>query len=229
MRTNPIKNHLVAFCFPFFIFLFFAPCKLLAQNNIETTPHIEVTGSAQIIVIPDEINLQINIKEYYDGGFKITVAEQEAKMKNMLKIAGVDVSKLTPLILNEEYVTIVKRSKNTNDEKRYSLTVSNVSMLVGALQVFNDLNIKDAKIISVTHSNINGLKQEVKTKAILDAKEKAKLLVSALGGKLGKPLIIRDNNIFSNDEIEDVREDEFVLAFKKIIIQCSIYARFAME
>jgi len=219
----------IVFSLLFSVLCFITPCKLLAQNNIETTPYIEVIGSAQIVVIPDEINLQIILKEYYDGGFKITVAEQEAKMKNMLKIAGIEISKLSLAKPNDDYVTIVKMNKSNTDEKRYSLTVSTVSMLVGALQVFNDLSIKDVKIISVSHSNIGGLMQEVKIKAIQDAKEKAKSLVSALGNRLGKTLIIKEDNYFPKEENEVIKEDEFGIEFKKIILKSNIYARFAIE
>jgi uncharacterized protein YggE len=196
---------------------------------MECSPYIEVTGSAQIVTTPDEINLQIILREYYDGSFKISIAEQEAKMKNMLKIAGVDITKLTLANINEDYITITKRKKEVNDEKRYYLTVSTVPILVSALQVFNDLNIKDVKIISVVYSNVDGLRQKAKIKAIQDAKEKAGLLVSAIGNKLGKPLLIKEEYFSSNDTDEEIKEDDFVLEFRKIIIQSRILARFGIE
>jgi hypothetical protein len=188
-------------------------------------------GYAQVEAVPNQINLQITLKEYYDGVYKITIAEQEAKMKNMLKIVGVDMDKVGFEGENADYVTITKKPKENITEKRYYLTLSGAAMYTNTFQVLNDLNIRDTKVISVSHSQMDVLKQTVKIQALQDAKAKADALVSAIGNKLGKPLIIRDNEyvLFPDDINEEITEDEYGIAFKKIILQSSIYARFAIE
>jgi hypothetical protein len=222
----------------FLLFLF--PCLLFAQENIETTPYIEVTGNAKIEAIPDIIIIQIALKEYYDGNFKITVLEQEAKMKSMLKITGIDLSKLTPLSSNEDYITITKKEKNLISDKTYILTVSNVPLLTSTFQVLNDLNIKDAKVVSASHSQMETLIANAKTKAIQDAKEKATLMLRAIGNTLGKPLIIRENyHIDENktkiststpfDSNSNIIEDDYMLEIRKMIVESVVYARFAIE
>jgi len=194
-------------------------------------------------VIPDRINIQIVLREFIDGRFIVKISEQEIKMTNMLKIAGVDVSKLVLADVNADYVIVRKRNTEAITEKVYILTVSTVQMLLNAFQVLNDLKITDASIISVTHSRIDSLQQAIKVEAIQDAKDKARILVRAIGNKLGRPLIIRENNFFpvggnmilrrtgtSNAmEVADIVEDENVLEFRKIKIQSSMYARFAIE
>ncbi|MDR2972800.1 MAG: SIMPL domain-containing protein [Bacteroidales bacterium] len=217
----------ILFVFPFFSF---------AQNEIENTPYIEVTGNAQLEIIPDIINVQIVLNEYYDGNFKVTINEQEAKMKNMLRIVGVDLSKLNLLNENADNVTITKKEKEITNNKTFIVTLSNVSMLTSIFQVLNDLNIKDTKFVSATHSKMDSLRLVVKRNAIIDAKEQATFILSAIGNTLGEPLIIKENiyadkNKTSTDSERnfEIIDNEYVLGFKKIKIQCSIYARFAIE
>jgi len=235
---------LTIFSFLFFTFCLLLPHTLFAQN-IETTPHIEVIGSAQMEVIPNEVNVQITLREHFDGKFKITIFEQEMKMKNMFKIAGVDLTKLNLANVNADYVTVTKKNKNITAERIYILTVSTVPMLTSSFQVLNDLNIKEARVISATHSQMDSLRQVVRIKALQDAKAKAGASLRAIGNRLGKPLIIKEIDFlpFENDVIlakhidvsnlaktkEDIIEDEYVLEFKKIKIQSSVFARFAIE
>jgi uncharacterized protein YggE len=204
---------------------------LCSAQNIENTPYIETIGYAQMEVVPNQINVQITLKEYYDGVYKITIAEQEAKMKNMLKIVGVDMTKISMGEENTEYVTVSKKSKDVITEKIYHLILSSALMFTNTFQVLNDLKIHDARVVSVSHSQMDSLRQTVKIQALQDAKAKANALVSAIGNNLGKPLIIKETeyNMYQEDLNEDIMEDEYVLEFKKIKIQNSIYTRFAIE
>ncbi|MCL2290030.1 MAG: SIMPL domain-containing protein [Bacteroidetes bacterium] len=249
MNHKSHTSHLIprtAYRFLLSAFCFLASILLSAQSiNIENLPYIEMNGSAQVEVVPDRINMQIVLREYIDGRFKVTIAEQEMKMINMLKIAGIDMSKLNLANVNADYVTITKRNTEVITEKTYHLTVSTVQMLTSAFQVLNDLNIKDARIISVTHSKMDSLQQATRIEAIRDARDKAGSLLRSIGSKLGKPLIIRENSFFpfggdmilvrrtgtpnAMEVAEDIMEDENVLEFRKIKIQSSIYARFAIE
>jgi len=182
-------------------------------------------------VVPNQINVQIALKEYYDGVYKITIAEQEAKMKNMLKIVGVDLSTIHAGEGIDDYVTFPKKNRDVITEKIYRVTLSNAAMFKSTYQVLNDLNIHDVKVVSVFHSQVDSLRQVVKIRAIQDAKAKADALVNAIGNKLGNPLIIRvtEYGLYSEDLNEDIVEDEYGLDLKKIKIQNSIYARFAVE
>jgi hypothetical protein len=223
--------------FIFFSFLF--PFLLFAQDNTEITPYIEVTGYAQMSVAPDIFNLQIVLKEYLDGKFKVTVSEQETKMKNMFKIAGVDMSKLRLKNLDNDYVVVINKENNATTEKIYILTLTTLPMLTSTLQVLSDLNINDAQIISATHSQIDTYRQSVRTSAVQDAKDRANSLLKSFGNRVGKPLIIREYEFYpygegaliaTEEEINEyIVEDEYVLAFKKIRIQSAIFVRFAIE
>jgi uncharacterized protein YggE len=199
---------------------------VMAQN-IETLPYIEVTGNAKMEVVPNQIYIQIIIRPYTDGSFKVSIAEQESKMKNMFKIAGIDVSSLNTEVENVNFVSYSKKAKENINEKKYYLTVSSLNQLTSAYHVLNDLNIKDVRVTSASHSNIDNLKQEVKALAVQDAKAQACAIFGAFGNKISRPLFIKDNELTTSGG--EVIEDEFSVQIKKVVVQSSVFARFAVE
>ena len=64
-----IKPHPI-FCFLLFAFCLL-PFSIFAQPNLATTPYIEVTGKSRMEVTPDIFDMQIVLKEYLDGKFKL--------------------------------------------------------------------------------------------------------------------------------------------------------------
>jgi uncharacterized protein YggE len=69
------KNYVLAAC------LFLAAPFLHAQvaaDETKKTPYIEVTGSAEMEIVPDEIYIQVTLQERYNGKEKITMEKQDA-------------------------------------------------------------------------------------------------------------------------------------------------------
>lgn len=242
MTNIKSKNNFFALLVAFFVTFCALSTKTVQAQNIENTPYIEVTGNANLEIVPDKIYVQIVLKERIDGKNKITISEQEKKMKDYLKKIGIDLNNLNISDLNADYVTIKKKEKDVITEKKYSLLLNNATTLSKVFIALNELMIDDAYISSVTHTKLDSLKQEVKIKAIRDAKLKAAYLVAAIDNKLGKPLIIRENDYqpYYGDmmyakrgnvgmQTEEFVEDEFELEFKKIKVQSSVYVRFAIE
>ena len=48
-----------------------------AQDNLSARPFIEITGTSETFVVPDEIYLQITLLERMEGKEKITIERQE--------------------------------------------------------------------------------------------------------------------------------------------------------
>ena len=63
------------------------------ENETEK-PYIEVTGTAEKEIIPDEIYITITIKERHKGKEKITIEKQEIDLKEALKSIGVSLDNL---------------------------------------------------------------------------------------------------------------------------------------
>jgi hypothetical protein len=223
-----------------------------AQTTIvtpEEKPYIEVTGTAEKEVIPDEIYVSIIIKEKYENRVKITIEEQETKLKDALKGIGIDITNLSLSDANAGYVTIRWQKKDVLTKKDYTLKCSSAEMLGQVFLELEELEIDDAYISRVSHSDLENLKKEVKINAIKDAKAKADYLLAAIGEKTGKPEIIRETdvqsipqlagqvNIQSKGGYYDMYEaDELSssagkdrIQFQKIKIKSSIYTKFLIQ
>lgn len=220
-----------------------------ARVESEEKPYIEVTGSAEQEVIPDEIYINIIIREKYVNKEKVTIESQEEKLKTCLKDLGIDLKNLYVSDANADYVKIKWRTKDVLTKKDYTLKVSTAATVGQVFQQLDKLEITDAFIAKVSHSKLDSLKKEVKISAIKAAKNKADYLLDAIGGQTGKPLIVqeRENRIvpaasggptfqgarydgtayYVNGVREIGKEDE--LQFKKIKIEAVIYVKFAIK
>ncbi|MCF8330744.1 MAG: SIMPL domain-containing protein [Crocinitomicaceae bacterium] len=220
------------------------------QTTTTTTneePYIEVTGTAEKEVIPDEIYIGITIREKYLNKVKVTIGEQEEKLKNTIQLLGIDMANLTLTDANADYVKIHWKNKDVLTKKDYTLKVSNATTVGQVFQELDKLEITDAFISSVNHSKMDSLRKEIKIAAIKAAKNKADYLLTAIGEQTGKPLIIKEtveNNSSSNvnfrgsrsnetyyfiDGIKVKDSDENEIQFQKIKIQSSIYVKFSIK
>lgn len=86
----------------------FLNLSTFGQNNTQSnfeSPYIEVTGTAIREIIPDEIYIGITIHEKYENKVKVTIEEQEEKLKSAIKSIGVD---LANLYLSDANVDLIK-------------------------------------------------------------------------------------------------------------------------
>ena len=211
--------------------------------DCEEKPYIGVTGSADQEVIPDEIYINIIIREKYVNKEKVTIEIQEEILKTYLKDIGVDIKNLYLSDANADYVKVNWRTKDVLTKKDYTLKVSNATTVGQVFQQLDKLEITDAFIAKVNHSKLDSLNKEVKILAIKAAKNKADYLLTAIGEQTGKPLIVeeRENGItsrakvlYSGRYVDGVRstsdsDNEEELQFKKIKIEAFIYVKFAIK
>ena len=76
---------------------------VLAQES--EAPYIEVTGTADMHIIPDEIFISITIRERNSGNHR-TVKEQEEALKTALKDIGLNLDDLEFSDADADYVAI---------------------------------------------------------------------------------------------------------------------------
>ena len=229
------------------VIMAFFSTTLLSFGQINTTkieelPYIEVIGMAEKEVIPDEIFIRIVIVEKYVDKVKISIEEQEEKLKNAVKSLDIDLSNLYLSDVNADYVTVRWKKKDVLTKKEYTLKVKNAIELG---RMFQNLKIRnyDAFISKVNHSKIDSLRKEVRILAIKAAKDKADYLLTAIGEQTGKPLIITENpqTIFGSEiqvmasrnvvsslkKVYDNKETE--IQFQKIKLTSSIYVKFSIK
>lgn len=218
-------------------------------NNTKTEeqPFIEVTGTAEQEVNPNEIYIGIIIREKYVSKVKVTIEEQEEKLKSAIKSLGIDVTNLNLSDANADYVKVRWQKKDVLTKKDYTLKVSNAPTVGQVFLELEKLEITDAFISRVYHSKMDSIRKEVKIQAIKATKDKADYLLKAIGEQTGKPLVIKEHEIshdrtlanvnvrgsrsseteFYIDGIKVKSEDE--IQFQKIKIQTSIYAKFSIK
>jgi uncharacterized protein YggE len=213
----------------------------------EEQPYIEVTGTAEKEVTPDEIYIGIIIREKYVNKVKVTIEEQEEKLKIAVKSIGIDLTNLYLSDANADYVKICWQKKDVLTKKDYTLKVSAATTVGQVFLELEKLEIIDAFISRVNHSKMDSLRKEIKILAIKAAKDKADYLLTAIGEQTGKPLIVKENENLPNKTLASVRgsrlseteyyvddvkmksEDNSEIQFQKIKIQTRIYVKFSIK
>ena len=206
------------------------------QTNVMDQPYIEVSGQAEVEVVPDKIYVQITI----DGDSKgqETVLQQEKEMVQRFDALGIDVEK--KLVVQELFNSALKSNKVTTF-KMYRLEVNSATQLAHVFQALQAIGIAQAEIESVDVSNKEELIQKIRAEAAQNARQNALVLANALGQELGKALYVQDYstspyeymNMSTRDyAVSEVREVVAeaapVLEFQKVTLNSSVRVRFLL-
>ena len=211
-------------------------------NKKNDSPFIEVIGRAEKEIVPDEIYIDICIKERIEKGEKLTIDFLEKQFKTELKKIGISEKNLS---ISDVNAVLSKTGWWRKDEvlstANYTLKVDGAEKLKKLFERLNFLKITEVNITKATHSKIVLLRKENRISAIKAAKEKSDYLLNAIGVKTGKPIEINEiinngqqnfinaNNInySSSYKISEVRN--YVVQFEKIKISTSIYIKFQIK
>ncbi|MCF8297216.1 MAG: SIMPL domain-containing protein [Saprospiraceae bacterium] len=214
-------------------------------KSIDDKPYIEVIGTVEKKIIPDEIYITMTLIERQEGKDKITIEMQEKALKDSLNVLGIDLENLYLSDAISNYSRVKWSKKDIIATTQYILKVDNAKTVGQVFEKLDELEIKNAKISKVDHSKIIEYKKECRIFAIKAAKEKADYLLEAIGEKTGKPIKIYEvsNNVstsglysnanyISNNsyrEYNSSREDMTEIQFNKIVITSSIYVKFEIK
>src|SRR6478609_278449 len=80
---------------------------------------IEVTGTHESEVTPDEIYITITLLERMDGKEKIGIDKQESQLKQALKDLNIDLANLTLNTANADYGKVRRSKKDVIVSKSY--------------------------------------------------------------------------------------------------------------
>ncbi|MFC5282326.1 SIMPL domain-containing protein [Pedobacter alpinus] len=164
-------------------------------QNIDTRKKIEVGGSAEIEVTPDEIYIGISLKEYQrDARRKVSIEELEAQLQKAVIKAGIAPEDF--MINNiSAYTNYWDKKKDPTflASKQYTIKVKDLSKLNAVIAEIDAKGIAYTNIERYAYSKEESLKQELKIKALKQAKNKATYLVESIGDKLGGALEITES------------------------------------
>ena len=176
------------------------------QNSIDNVPSIEVIGIAEKEIAPNKITIKIVFQENNDKN-TISIEEQENNLKSKLKEKNFDTSKLLIQNVNSYLYRINRKTSDVNNRKEYSIIVSNSEEAYKVFKILDEINVKEAKIIETSHTEIQNYRKEVKKLALQTAKEKATELLKSIGEEIDKPLLIKEieeNSIAQNNLLSNV-------------------------
>jgi uncharacterized protein YggE len=221
------------------------PFMAFSQENVPSkeTPYIEVVGTGEMEVIPDQIYISFTLKERYDGKKKIELEDQEKEMKKRMMKLGIDLNDLQLADASSDYIKIKRKKEDVIASKDYLLKVSTTKTLGQVFDLLDEINAFNADIQRVDHSDIKNFRKQVKMMAVQAAKEKAAYLLEAIGESVGKPLFIQERENY--DEFQPLRKSAMMpnvameaadqdanlpeLSFQKIKLKYSVFARFAIK
>lgn len=213
------------------------------ETNLIIQNYIEVTGKAEMEIVPNEIYLKVIIDEKNYNGKK-DLKEIEKLMIDKLIEIGIDVNnKLVVKDIVSNFGDYWINKTKINSIKEFQLIVNDAKSAGLVFQELESLGISDISIEKIEHTEIQKFRKKVKVQAIQAAKDKATSLTNAIDQNIGNAIYIQElNNInnpqvaiprFSNvallvDPFEAERDMEHNIKFEKIRLEYSILVRFEL-
>ncbi len=234
-----MRNILVSIliCISFSIFAQTGEKNFIDQN------YIEVNGTADMEIVPDQIFLKIvlNEKELKNDKGLIDV---EKKMIDELTQIGIDIKKdLTIKDFESNFKFHLIGSTDVLLVKEYELLVYDAKTLQRVFLNLKKNGISNINVDRVDHTKIEEFRKEVKINAVKAAKDKAEALSSAINQNIGRALYIQELDYSglriyktaSNMQIRGVSSDNanelYVpeIEFQKIPLKYSVLVRFELK
>lgn len=158
---------------------------------------ISVSGSAAMEIIPDEIFVQVDLREYdKKGSGKIDLETIKARFLNTCKSVGIPDSLVSiAAYQGMDRLNWLYRSKKTPDLKAsisYMIKFSNTKMIESLIEKLDDESTQNFFIAKLSHTKITEYRKQLKIQAIKAAKEKATYLAQAIGEWVGEAVSINE-------------------------------------
>lgn len=159
---------------------------------------IEVTGSSEMEVVPDELYFNISLREYYNDEKnqkdKVVITTLEKQLIKAVADAGLPKESLVISGVGgyQNYVDKKKKPATFLEGKQYELKIDKADKLDVILSKVESRGVQYANIARVDHSKKEEFKKQVKINALKAAKEKATYLLESINQKLGEALSIQE-------------------------------------
>ena len=168
--------------------------NILANAQESDERYIEVTGSSEIEVVPDEIHFLIQIKEYWEEEYTgKSKKEEDFRTKVPLTVIEKDLRKsLRKIGISDEAIRTQEVGDYWRQRGKEFLIGKQLDIRLTDFEQINSI------IRSVNTWDLPMYRKQGKIEALKAAREKASYLVAAMGQQLGEVIRIiepADNNI----------------------------------
>jgi len=211
-----------------------------AQEGFRGEHFIEVTGTAEQEIEPNEIYVVARVREFENNRQKIALEKLDQDFVKAVTDAGIDKKRLEIADAGMSLQSINKKEKDAFRSKTYQLKLTSAAELDKLLRKLQNVEVDYFDVVRVHHTDYEKMKLDLKIKALQVAKAKADALLKGIGSEVGKPLMVREwdvqpqpymdlkANMVVRSEMGTPSEEQ-APAFKKIKLQMQVVAQFEIK
>lgn len=176
-----------------------------ALNSPDRT--ITVSGSSQVKVAPDELELVLAV-ETLDPALDVAKSANDERMKKViaaLKAQGIeprlvqtDAIHIEPHYWSESGKPVPPRLTHFTVQRNVVVILRNVAKFDATLEAVLNAGANRVLNISFRNQQLRKHRDRARSMAIRAAREKAEALAGELGMKIGKPVTIHENAIYAS-------------------------------
>lgn len=172
--------------------------SIVADAQESDGRYIEVTGSSEIEVVPDEIHFLITIKEYWEEEFdgkskpedyrtKVPLDRIEKDLREVLRKAGVRDEAIRTQEVGDYWR---QKGKEFLIGKQLDVRLTDFEQINTIIRFVDTKGVEFMRIGELKHKDLAMYRRQGKIEALKAAREKATYLVEAMGQKLGEVIRI---------------------------------------
>lgn len=164
---------------------------IIAQNSIiDDSGYIAVTGSAEMVLAPDEIELEIILKEDRSTA---ALSAIETKFIDILKKHNIDTDEQKLMFgTNYHWYYWWHYNRKNYKQKTYKIKLDCSTDLLSLVKDLDYPGIHSLRISNSFNENIQAFRKEVKISAMKAAKEKAAYLLESIDEQVGKVISVEE-------------------------------------
>ena len=235
------------------VYLLLMSSLLTLTSFAQTMPNpyprtITVNGSAEMEITPDEIYVQVYLKEYdKKGGGKVSIDKIRQDFLTAVRSLGLPDSSITVSGYDANSFNPWWRKKNKKEDLHASITyqvkLRNTAQIDLLVDKLDDNATQNFYISRTTHSKLEEFRRNLKIQAVRAAREKADYLAEAANAKIGVPITINEpgeyyqpyygdmasNRMMKAEAVSQSAADQPQADFKKMKIRYDVNVVFELK
>ncbi len=221
---------------------------IFAQSQQESiVKKIEVTGSAEEEIVPDEIYFAITLKEYLgDNKKKVIIDKLERELYNAARKVGIAEKDLRIEDIQSYNYNWYPSKRPEREEflasKKYTIKLEKLDEINKLFSYLDAKGIQSTNIDRYDHSRRKEYERDLKIKALQNAKEKAEYLLNGIDERIGGVLQVTEINSgnqpsaryremsYARMEMDQVESEQALsIDFQEIILRYEVRAVFEIR
>ena len=171
---------------------------------------ISVTGSAEMELIPDEIYVQVDLREYKKRGEEKTELEKiKTDFLSNCRAIGIADSNISVASFDGYNLAAIWRRRKKDPELfssiTYQLKFSSTKLIDQLVEKLDDEATSNFSIVRTSHSKITEYRRQLKIQAVKAAKDKAAYLAESVNERVGEAITITEPEEYTASDVANGR------------------------